>query len=163
MGLEMSLSKLLFAPAAQHVQIIGMSATSELGACCVGKGGMSAGDMKRCAPALPEMATFVGGMFSGGVAAIAAAVGGLEHLRAWLRAELFLTNFRPVPLFEHAVFRGKVFAKVPKEVRAGQHECCSFKRPPTNLLAMLQHCQWAFQLWKAAACVSPSSEAQVAG
>lgn len=30
MGLEMSLSKLLFAPAAQHMQIIGMSATSEL-------------------------------------------------------------------------------------------------------------------------------------
>jgi len=31
-GLEMSLSKLLFSPAAQHIQIIGMSATSEQGA-----------------------------------------------------------------------------------------------------------------------------------
>ena len=39
-------------------------------------------------------------------------VGGLESLRAWLRAELFLTNFRPVPLTEHAVFRGKVYQKV---------------------------------------------------
>ncbi|PSC69888.1 helicase and polymerase-containing TEBICHI [Micractinium conductrix] len=70
-GLEMSLSKLLFSPAAQHVQIVGMSAT----------------------------------------------MGGLEHLRAWLRAELFLTNFRPVPLSEHAIFRGKVYEKIgPQEL-----------------------------------------------
>lgn len=40
------------------------------------------------------------------------AVGGLEALRAWLRAELFLTNFRPVPLTEHAVFRGRVYEKI---------------------------------------------------
>lgn len=38
-GLEMSLSKLLFSPAASHVQIVGMSATSACSgalACCVG-------------------------------------------------------------------------------------------------------------------------------
>lgn len=32
------------------------------------------------------------------------AVGGLDSLRAWLRAELFMTNYRPVPLSEHVVF-----------------------------------------------------------
>ena len=37
---------------------------------------------------------------------------GLQQLRAWMRAELFLTNFRPVPLTEHAVFQGCVYVKV---------------------------------------------------
>jgi hypothetical protein len=49
-------------------------------------------------------------------------VGGLEGLRAWLRAELFLTNFRPVPLAEHAVFRGKVYEKIAPQESA--HGCC---------------------------------------
>lgn len=40
------------------------------------------------------------------------AVGGLEALQEWLRARLFLTNYRPVPLTEHAVFQGTVFQKV---------------------------------------------------
>lgn len=55
-------------------------------------------------------------------------MGGLEHLRAWLRAELFLTNFRPVPLSEHAVFRGKVYEKIAKEVcwRPGGPCCRSY-------------------------------------
>jgi hypothetical protein len=44
------------------------------------------------------------------------AVGGLDSLRAWLRAELFLTNFRPVPLAEHAMFRGKVYEKISPQV-----------------------------------------------
>ena len=47
------------------------------------------------------------------------AVGGLERLRAWLRAELFLTNFRPVPLTEHAVFRGRVYEKLSPQVGGG--------------------------------------------
>lgn len=38
-------------------------------------------------------------------------------MRAWLRAELFLTNFRPVPLTEHAVFGGKVYEKLPPQAR----------------------------------------------
>ncbi len=38
---------------------------------------------------------------------------GLEELRSWMQAELFLTNFRPVPLTEHAVFKGCVYSKVP--------------------------------------------------
>jgi hypothetical protein len=46
------------------------------------------------------------------------AVGGLEALRAWLHAELFLTNFRPTPLTEHAVFRGKVYEKIPPQARS---------------------------------------------
>ena len=29
-----------------------------------------------------------------------------------MRAELFLTNFRPVPLTEYAVFKGCVYVKV---------------------------------------------------
>ena len=36
---------------------------------------------------------------------------GLEQLRSWMKAELFLTNFRPVPLTEHAVFQGCVYSK----------------------------------------------------
>ena len=38
-------------------------------------------------------------------------MGGLESLREWLGARLSLTNFRPVPLTEHAVFAGRVFRK----------------------------------------------------
>lgn len=47
-------------------------------------------------------------------------MGGLEHLRAWLRAELFLTNFRPVPLSEHAIFRGKVYEKIGPQASLGE-------------------------------------------
>lgn len=43
-------------------------------------------------------------------------MGGLEALRSWLRAELFLTNFRPVPLTEHVVVRGKVYEKIGPQV-----------------------------------------------
>ena len=39
-------------------------------------------------------------------------MGGLEALTTWLHCRLFLTNFRPVPLTEHAVFQGVVFRKV---------------------------------------------------
>jgi len=41
-------------------------------------------------------------------------VGGLETLRKWLRAHLFLTNYRPVPLTEYAVFKGTVYEKLNK-------------------------------------------------
>ena len=37
---------------------------------------------------------------------------GLEAMGNWLNARLFLTNFRPVPLTEHAVFAGTVYKKV---------------------------------------------------
>ncbi|KAK9789408.1 hypothetical protein WJX73_009184 [Symbiochloris irregularis] len=63
LALETLLTKLLFHPQAQGVQLIGMSATA----------------------------------------------GGLETLADWLHARLFMTNFRPVPLTEHAVFAGTVF------------------------------------------------------
>lgn len=66
LALETTLTKLLFHPDAQGVQIVGMSAT----------------------------------------------VGGLQTLADWLRARLFLTNFRPVPLKEHAVFGGTIFELV---------------------------------------------------
>eukprot|EP00887_Chlorella_sp_A99_P004871 scaffold4.g4871.t1 len=69
LALEMALAKVLLAPQAAEVTVVGMSAT----------------------------------------------MGGLESLRRWLRAELFMTNYRPVPLSEHAVFRGKVYARLPKE------------------------------------------------
>lgn len=49
-------------------------------------------------------------------------MGGLEALRAWLRAELFLTNFRPVPLTEHAVFRGRVYEKIGPQVDSSRIE-----------------------------------------
>lgn len=39
-------------------------------------------------------------------------MGGLESLRKWLRARLFLTNYRPVPLTEYAVFNGTVYSKI---------------------------------------------------
>lgn len=41
-----------------------------------------------------------------------AVVGGLQTMADWLHASLFLTNFRPVPLTEHAVFECRVFRKV---------------------------------------------------
>jgi hypothetical protein len=37
---------------------------------------------------------------------------GLERLAKWMRARLFITNFRPVPLTEHVVFQGVVYVKV---------------------------------------------------
>lgn len=42
----------------------------------------------------------------------AVCVAGLQELRSWMKAELFLTNYRPVPLTEYAVFKGCVYAKV---------------------------------------------------
>jgi DNA polymerase theta len=43
--------------------------------------------------------------------AMSATMAGLEDLSGWLSANLFLTNFRPVPLTEHAVFGGVVFRR----------------------------------------------------
>jgi replicative superfamily II helicase len=43
------------------------------------------------------------------VVAMSATMTGLDSLSAWLNAHLFLTNFRPVPLTEHAVFGGTVY------------------------------------------------------
>ena len=37
---------------------------------------------------------------------------GLEAMCQWLRARLFVTDFRPVPLQEYAVFGGQVHSKV---------------------------------------------------
>ncbi|KAK9815292.1 hypothetical protein WJX72_001157 [[Myrmecia] bisecta] len=42
---------------------------------------------------------------------MSATMGGLEAMRTWLRARLFITNYRPVPLTEHAVFSGVVYKK----------------------------------------------------
>ncbi|KAL0029501.1 hypothetical protein WJX77_012503 [Trebouxia sp. C0004] len=58
---------------------------------------------------------------------MSATMGGLQELRSWMRAELFLTNFRPVPLTEHAVFKGCVYSKVngtsnPDEVLTAMRE-----------------------------------------
>lgn len=66
LALETMLTKLLFHPDSQELQIIGMSAT----------------------------------------------VGGLETVASWLRARLFMTNFRPVSLTEHAVFGSTIFQLV---------------------------------------------------
>jgi superfamily II RNA helicase len=43
------------------------------------------------------------------IVAMSATMMGLDSLSSWLRAHLFLTNFRPVPLTEHAVFGGAVY------------------------------------------------------
>ena len=84
LALETSLTKLLFHPQAQGLQIIGMSATA----------------------------------------------GGLDTLAAWLRARLFMTNFRPVPLVEHAVFAGTIFELVRPFWQCKHHTC----------LAVSEHC-----------------------
>jgi hypothetical protein len=125
-GLEMALTKLLFSPHAAGIQIIGMSATSEsIGGRRVGVG-LAAGALAclnslswMCAwtwkiaivagvkPLSPRPARVMSPCF----AMLCRAVGGLEALGSWLRARLFLTNFRPVPLAEHAVFGGTVYAK----------------------------------------------------
>ena len=39
-------------------------------------------------------------------------IGRLDELRAWLGCRSFTTDFRPVPLREHAVFQGTVFRNV---------------------------------------------------
>ena len=43
---------------------------------------------------------------------MSATMGGLDALAAWLGARLFMTNWRPVPLREHVVIEGTVFALV---------------------------------------------------
>lgn len=48
------------------------------------------------------------------IVCMSATMSGLEAMCAWLGARLFMTNFRPVPLTEHAVFSGKVFVKLAK-------------------------------------------------
>lgn len=45
------------------------------------------------------------------IVAMSATMAGLDSLSLWLDAHLFLTNFRPVPLTEHAVFEGTVYVK----------------------------------------------------
>ncbi|KAK9826374.1 hypothetical protein WJX81_004727 [Elliptochloris bilobata] len=42
---------------------------------------------------------------------MSATMGGLDALCTWLVAQLFVTNFRPVPLTEHAVFQGAAYRK----------------------------------------------------
>jgi len=49
------------------------------------------------------------------IVAMSTTMSGLDSLSAWLDAHLFLTNFRPVPLTEHAVFQGTVFAKAERQ------------------------------------------------
>jgi hypothetical protein len=46
---------------------------------------------------------------------------GLDGMSDWLNARLFMTNFRPVPLQEHAVFQGLVYAK---QTEAGMSGPC---------------------------------------
>lgn len=43
---------------------------------------------------------------------MSATMGRMEALSSWLGCRLFMTNFRPVPLTEHAVFQGAVSRKV---------------------------------------------------
>lgn len=54
------------------------------------------------------------------VVAMSATMSGLDSPSNWLDAHLFLTNFRPVPLTEHAVFEGAVFAKVDRRQQQQQ-------------------------------------------
>lgn len=42
------------------------------------------------------------------IIAMSATVSGLETLRCWLKARLFVTNYRPIPLSEHIVANGEV-------------------------------------------------------
>lgn len=43
---------------------------------------------------------------------------GLEQVAAWLQARLFITNYRPIPLTEHVVMQGVVYAKVRDWVKS---------------------------------------------
>ena len=47
------------------------------------------------------------------IVAMSATLGGLPSLCAWLGARLFVTDYRPVALAQHAVFRGAVFRLAP--------------------------------------------------
>lgn len=42
------------------------------------------------------------------IIAMSATMSGLDTLRSWLGARLFVTNYRPVSLEEHIVINGKV-------------------------------------------------------
>lgn len=42
---------------------------------------------------------------------MSATMRGLDAMCAWLDARLFMTNFRPVALTEHAVFQGKIYGR----------------------------------------------------
>ena len=50
------------------------------------------------------------------IVGMSATAGGLDTLADWLDARLFLTNFRPVPLKEHAVFGSQVFELVGRRL-----------------------------------------------
>ncbi|KXZ49542.1 hypothetical protein GPECTOR_20g396 [Gonium pectorale] len=53
--------------------------------------------------------------FSCQLVCMSATMSGLDDMCGWLGARLFMTNFRPVPLTEHAVFKGKVFRKLTQK------------------------------------------------
>jgi DNA polymerase theta len=61
------------------------------------------------------------------IVAMSATMTGLDSFSSWLDAHLFLTNFRPVPLTEYAVFAGTVYVK--SSGSAGKH---SSSRATTN-------------------------------
>lgn len=52
-----------------------------------------------------------------------------------MRAELFLTNYRPVPLTEYAVFKGCVYAKVRSTAHDSQ-SCLHIVNTATPMLAL---------------------------
>ncbi|GMH42021.1 hypothetical protein BSKO_09940 [Bryopsis sp. KO-2023] len=43
------------------------------------------------------------------IVAMSATMSGLETMRSWLKARLFVTNYRPVPLDQHVVRDGKIY------------------------------------------------------
>ncbi|GIL55845.1 hypothetical protein Vafri_11347, partial [Volvox africanus] len=65
--------------------------------------------------------------FSCQLICMSATMSGLDDMCGWLGARLFMTNFRPVPLTEYAVFKGKVFRKLTQ--RELEQKAASVQQP----------------------------------
>ncbi|GLI65409.1 hypothetical protein VaNZ11_008967 [Volvox africanus] len=65
--------------------------------------------------------------FSCQLICMSATMSGLDDMCGWLGARLFMTNFRPVPLTEYAVFKGKVFRKLTQ--RELEQKAASVQEP----------------------------------
>ncbi|KAG2489169.1 hypothetical protein HYH03_012395 [Edaphochlamys debaryana] len=111
-SLELCLTKLRFAAAAAAAARAGAAAPGPHGATSSRR---SPAELALSSPSAPSAPS---APFACQLVAMSATMAGLDDMCGWLGARLFMTNFRPVPLTEHAVFRGKVFRKLgPAEMR----------------------------------------------
>ncbi|GFR45397.1 hypothetical protein Agub_g6680, partial [Astrephomene gubernaculifera] len=117
-SLELCLTKLRFAAAAaaaaKSAAVAATAAGNSESAAAAAQAGSSKSGAVAASAKSPSLATAAAAAaeFSCQLVCMSATMSGLDDMCGWLGARLFMTNFRPVPLTEHAVFKGRVFRKL---------------------------------------------------